>query len=289
MRGNTSYGENDFVDNGDSTITDSATGLMWTQDDGNTGLNWEQALAWVEQKNVESYLGHDDWRLPNAKELQSIVDYGRSPDTSSSAAIDPLFNATGITNEGGAADFPFYWSGTTHANWTGTSGGSAAYVAFGRALGYMNSTWVDVHGAGAQRSDPKAGDPADWPYGRGPQGDALRIYNYVRLVRDTGSIGENIPPSAEAGGPYLVAPGSSATLDGSASIDADGTIVVYEWDLDNDGEYDDATGATAKSVANDDASYTVGLRVTDDDGDQGTDTATITTATSTCYLPAVFK
>ena len=43
--------------------------------------------------------------------------------------------------------------------------------------------YVDVHGAGAQRSDPKAGDPAMFPHGRGPQGDVIRIYNYVRLVR----------------------------------------------------------------------------------------------------------
>jgi hypothetical protein len=48
----------------------------------------------------------------------------------------------------------------------------------------MNSTWVDVHGASCQRSDPKDGDPADYPFGRGPQGDEVRIYNYVRCVRD---------------------------------------------------------------------------------------------------------
>jgi hypothetical protein len=44
--------------------------------------------------------------------------------------------------------------------------------------------WVDVHGAGAQRSDPKTGNPATYPTGFGPQGDAIRIYNYVRLVRN---------------------------------------------------------------------------------------------------------
>jgi hypothetical protein len=43
--------------------------------------------------------------------------------------------------------------------------------------------FVDVHGAGAQRSDPKTGDPAQFPHGRGPQGDVIRIYNYIRLVR----------------------------------------------------------------------------------------------------------
>jgi hypothetical protein len=50
-------------------------------------------------------------------------------------------------------------------------------------MGYMNGAWVDVHGAGAQRSDPKSGDPASYPNGRGPQGDAIRISNYVRVVR----------------------------------------------------------------------------------------------------------
>ena len=181
VRGNESYGQNSFTDNGDGTVTDSATGLMWSRDDSGQGMDWEEALAWVEEKNSENYLGYSDWRLPNAKELQSIVDYSRSPDTTSSAAIDPVFYCTAITNEAGQVDYPSYWTGTTHANMQG--GQAAAYISFGRAMGYMNGEWMDVHGAGAQRSDPKAGNPADYPQGRGPQGDAIRIYNYVRLVR----------------------------------------------------------------------------------------------------------
>ena len=185
VRGNTDYGINAFTDNGDVTVTDDATGLMWAQNDSGIdetgGLNWEEALALVETQNAAEYLGYGDWRLPNVKELQSIVDYTRSPATTGSAAIDPLFGATAITNEAGEADFAFYWSGTTHANSMG--GESGAYVAFGRSLGYMNSSWVDVHGAGSQRSDPKTGDPADFPTGHGPQGDAIRIYNMVRMVR----------------------------------------------------------------------------------------------------------
>ncbi|MDX1740726.1 MAG: hypothetical protein R3178_05500, partial [Rhodothermales bacterium] len=66
-------------------------------------------------------------------------------------------------------------------------GRNGVYVAFGRSLGYMHGSWVDVHGAGSQRSDPKVGDPTDYPTGHGPQGDAIRIYNYVRLVRDIGN------------------------------------------------------------------------------------------------------
>jgi len=70
------------------------------------------------------------------------------------------------------------------------NGANAAYIAFGEALGWMQGpsggayTLMDVHGAGAQRSDPKIGDPEDYPFGHGPQGDVIRIYNYARCVRD---------------------------------------------------------------------------------------------------------
>ncbi|MCP4631324.1 MAG: DUF1566 domain-containing protein [candidate division Zixibacteria bacterium] len=180
VRGNSTYGINSFTDNGDSTITDNATGLMWTQYDSDSTIIWEEALNYAE--NLE-FAGHSDWRLPDVKELQSIVDYTRSPVMTNSAAIDPLFSCTQFTNEAGQSDYGTYWSSTTHANWSEVAGGFASYVSFGRAMGYMDGFWRDVHGAGAQRSDPKAGDPDDFPNGHGPQGDAIRIYNYVRCVR----------------------------------------------------------------------------------------------------------
>ena len=126
------------------------------------------------------FAGVTDWRLPDAKELQSIVDYSRSPDTTNSAAIDPVFYSSPIINEAGQADFPAYWSSTTHANFLKAA--NAVYVNFGRSMGNMNGNWLDVHGAGAQRSDPKDGNPDNWPSGHGPQGDAIRIYNYARCV-----------------------------------------------------------------------------------------------------------
>lgn len=183
VRGNTTYGVNDFTDNGDGTITDEATGLMWMQGDNGEGITWKNALSYAENL---TYAGYSDWRLPAIKELQSIVDYTRSPSTTSSPAIDELFDCTKITNEAGDDDYPYYWSGTTHASWGSTNEGkAAAYVCFGRAMGYMSEYggWVDVHGAGAQRSDYKNGDPDDYPTGHGPQGDAVRMRNYVRCVR----------------------------------------------------------------------------------------------------------
>lgn len=190
VRSNTEYGKNNFKDNNDGTVTDNATGLMWMKDDNGKGLNWQKALELADSLNNIKYKGYSDWRLPNAKELQSIIDYTRSPDFTNSPAIDPIFNCTQITNEAGNTDYPFYWTSTTHCGQTDSQGSDASYVCFGRALGYMSagpqgSGWIDVHGAGAQRSDPKAGDPNQYSQGRGPQGDAIRIYNYVRLVRDT--------------------------------------------------------------------------------------------------------
>lgn len=188
VRGNTHYGVNNFIDNHDSTVTDRATGLMWSVPDSRGGMDWQAALAWVQAKNASGYLGYGDWRLPNAKELQSIIDYTRSPSTTASAAIDPLFLVSGL----GGGEYPFYWTSTTHREGPPSSPGGemAAYLCFGRGLGWMpqpptssNYVLLDVHGAGAQRSDPKTGNPANYPYGNGPQGDVIRIFNHVRLVR----------------------------------------------------------------------------------------------------------
>jgi Protein of unknown function (DUF1566)/Arylsulfotransferase (ASST) len=195
-------------------------------------MDWENALAWVQQKNKENYLGYSDWRLPDAKELQSIVDYTRSPNTTDSAAIDTLFEISEITNEAGEKDYPFYWTGTTHVRNTGMAR-SAVYISFGRALGYMNNQWMDVHGAGAQRSDPKAGDPDDFPSYFGPQGDVSRLLNYVRCVRSDSVAGSQSAGSVSTSNDgaqeelTLFAPISGTT---AYLIDMDGNT-VHEWEL----------------------------------------------------------
>ena len=48
----------------------------------------------------------------------------------------------------------------------------------------MFGTLMDVHGARAQRSDPKSGNIANYPDYFGPQGDVRYVYNYVRAVRN---------------------------------------------------------------------------------------------------------
>ena len=91
--------EGRFTDNGDGTVTDQCTGLMWQKLNGNDGigLNWCSALDYCE--NLE-LAGHDDWRLPNMRELESLVDYGRF-----APAIHSIFSALSAV----------YWSSTSSA------------------------------------------------------------------------------------------------------------------------------------------------------------------------------
>jgi hypothetical protein len=179
VRGNKDYGKNKFVDNKDGTVTDVATRLMWQKADSGRGMDWEMALRYAENLTLG---GHEDWRLPNAKELQSIVDYSRSPQTSDSAAIDPVFKTTVIQDPEGNKQYPYFWTSTTHLEGINPYD-SAVYIAFGAAQGRMRGRLMDVHGAGAQRSDPKSGRAEDYPQYFGPQGDLRYVFNYVRCVR----------------------------------------------------------------------------------------------------------
>ncbi len=175
VRGNLAYGVNLFQNNGNGTISDLATNLMWQQSDNGTGIDWEHALAYTQTQNKANFLGHNDWHLPNSKELQSLVDYTRSPCATNSAnvgpAINTLFSCTGITNDGGKADYPYYWTSTSVISKANGTYSYAWYVAFGRA---EDGNGEDLHGAGAVRFDTKI-------IGSGTGEE--RVLNYVRLVR----------------------------------------------------------------------------------------------------------
>lgn len=171
----TEYGINELVDNGDGTITDKATGLMWTQSDNGVGVDWQTALEYAESS---TFAGYDDWRLPNVKELQSIADYNYSPTATDpdkvGPAINPLFNCTPIVSEAGYSDYAYYWTSTSACFQKGQPYYYAWYLSLGRAV---NSEGEDFHGAGAVRFDTK--------HEGGPSGeDGERYYNYVFLVRD---------------------------------------------------------------------------------------------------------
>jgi hypothetical protein len=94
----------DYTDNGDGTVTDNVTGLMWEQKTDDSGprdkdniYTWKDALAYCENLLLG---GHADWRMPTPKELERLVDLGKS-----SPAIDTAYFPN--TSNG------LYWSGTT--------------------------------------------------------------------------------------------------------------------------------------------------------------------------------
>jgi len=73
VRGGQAGSLDHLVINGDGTVTDTITGFMWQQ--GTDGLmTWEAGISYCE---ALSLAGYDDWRLPNRRELHSIVDYSR--------------------------------------------------------------------------------------------------------------------------------------------------------------------------------------------------------------------
>lgn len=102
-----------YTDNGDGTISDNATGLMWKKcSEGKTGVTcatganttktWTQALAACE---ADTTGGYTDWRLPNINELFSIVDHGRV-----NPSINSIFNSA----------LNAYWSSTAY-QWSGAN------------------------------------------------------------------------------------------------------------------------------------------------------------------------
>ena len=93
-------------------VTDSKTGLIWQDeysDNNNTikSSSWQDAIDYCEALTLG---GNNDWRLPNIKELLSIVDYSKS-----NPSINAVFQNTSI------ALSPGYWSSTTLNYPSGTS------------------------------------------------------------------------------------------------------------------------------------------------------------------------
>lgn len=88
---------NHFTDNGDGTITDNRTQLVWQKNPSTTTMTWEQALTYSEDLSLSNAT---DWRLPNIKELQSLND-----ESISNPSVNVTYFPTiGVKN---------YWSSTT--------------------------------------------------------------------------------------------------------------------------------------------------------------------------------
>jgi hypothetical protein len=133
-----------FSDNGDGTLTDRCTGLMWTKTAAPDRMTWQQALQYCDRLTLyndgtwstselipEEHFGvkYDDWRLPNISELQSLCRFDRQ--WSPYSAFGPAFDLP-IPDPNTLRDW-WYWSSTTfvysldYAWVVGYMGGSTSY------------------------------------------------------------------------------------------------------------------------------------------------------------------
>ena len=96
---------------------------------------------------------------------------------------------------------------------------------------------------------------------------------YIRII--FGEVPNVAPVAALTADDQSVSPDQLVTLDASDSTDEDGEELTYEWDLDNDGEFDDATGAVVEHTFGQFGSFDVSVRVTDEDGESDVETITI--------------
>jgi hypothetical protein len=117
-----------YTDNGDGTITDNLTGLMWEKlsrdwpsiHDYNNVYTWYTAFTTkiATLNGGGGFAGHTDWRLPNVNELQSIVNYGASW-----PAVDAAFNtscdASCTVTTCSCTQSSGYWSSTTYQSGPG--------------------------------------------------------------------------------------------------------------------------------------------------------------------------
>lgn len=96
-----------LVDNGDGTITDTHTNLMWLQDAGSGYVTWYDAASSIDSLNSSNFLGYNDWRLP----LADTNCIGTCP----SGELGHLFHVEGIDRD--------HWGPFTNVKacyWTGS-------------------------------------------------------------------------------------------------------------------------------------------------------------------------
>ena len=133
-----------YTDNGNGTITDTRTGLMWEKlsDDGtvhdkDTADTWTNAFSTkVATLNAASFAGFTDWRVPNVNELQSLVSYGASY-----PAINAAFNAncapTCSVLTCSCTQPAAYWSSSTYQDIPSIAW--AVYFQDGYVVGYLKA------------------------------------------------------------------------------------------------------------------------------------------------------
>ena len=163
----------------ENLVIDQNTGLMWIRDltllDGDDGVGphgnirldgtftWQEA---IEQSQALLYGGYDDWRLPNLKELQTLVNYGRSEPAINMRAFPTLFEHYAS---------PYFWTSTTFP----TEPNNAFYVNF-----------LNGHTYPFGKGTPFSLRPVRYVEVKDPIA-LLRTGQTIGYRGDTGEVGEN--------------------------------------------------------------------------------------------------
>lgn len=241
-----------FTDNGNGTVTDNLTGLVWLKEanciateyqafdndatPSNGGVTWQHALDFIAGMNDGTYpncsLGYSDWRLPNIREMQSILNDGVADEA---AWLNQFFLNVPTS--------ALYWSSTTEAGWD-----SFAWF-IGLAPG---------HDYRDQQTDGKTYTRFAWP---------------VRFPTES-----NYKPVVDAGTDQYIILGRTADLSGS-SYDSSGGPLTYAWLIDSApaGSTASLTGAgtlTPSLVPDKAGDYVLSLQA--DDGELLSDVDTVT-------------
>jgi uncharacterized caspase-like protein len=140
--------ENDFVDNGDGTVTDRATGLMWQKSGSSRSRTWRRAELYIDKLNKNQSAGYSDWRLPTIDELASLIE----KKDMGGLHLDPLFDKK-----------------QTHC-WSADNGPELTYGSLG-----LFATWIVNFAEGRVKQ-------AQWATGDLARYNNLES-NYIRAVR----------------------------------------------------------------------------------------------------------
>ncbi|MGD8915792.1 MAG: DUF1566 domain-containing protein [Syntrophobacterales bacterium] len=79
-----------FINNGDGTVTDGETNLVWQKDQAPERMTWPEAQQYVDQLNAENFASHSDWRLPTNQELLTLM---LSKENKKRLFLDPVFGS----------------------------------------------------------------------------------------------------------------------------------------------------------------------------------------------------
>lgn len=218
-----------------SIVVDQLTGLMWTKDGNAPGpaacspgaaKTWQGALDYVACLNTNSYLGYTDWRLPNRKDMRSLVNYGQANSAT-------WLNGQGFTN----AQANNYWSSTTYANSTG-------------------SAWIVPVNDGYVYNDNTNFNYYVWPVRAGQSGS----FAYLNISKSgTGSGAVTVDKGAIiwSGSAGVASYGSAMSVNISAVADSGSTFAGWSGDCSGTGTCTVTMDAAKNVTATFSLAYTV--------------------------------